>query len=64
MKRIAFLLCLVSCALMVKAQSNSDGYRNRVALGGLLTSSDTWQMDLSYHYMVLPYVGVGASVGY
>lgn len=64
MKRIAFLLCLVSCALMVKAQSNSDGYRNRVALGGLLTSSDTWQMDLSYHYMMLPYVGVGASVGY
>lgn len=30
---------------------------------GALTSSDSYQVDLSYHYMVVPYVGFGASVG-
>lgn len=58
MKKVAFLLCLMGCALLAKAQGNADLEKNRVALGGLLTSSDTWQMDLSYHYMMLPYVGV------
>ena len=57
MKKVAFLLCLMGCALLAKAQGKADLEKNRVTLGGLLTSSDTWQMDLSYHYMMLPYVG-------
>lgn len=34
MKQVAFLLCLMSCALLAKAQGNTDLEKNRVALGG------------------------------
>lgn len=63
MRKIIIFLCLISHVLAAKAQSENTFERNRVSVGGELTSSNTWQIDVSYHYMISPYVGVGASVG-
>lgn len=37
---------------------------NRVAVSGAFSNSYTWQVDLSYHYMINRYLGFGASLGY
>ena len=37
---------------------------HRLGINGALTSSDTWQLEFSYHYMLFNnYVGLGGSVG-
>ncbi len=63
MKKILTLLFLLCIALIARAQDATTFERNSISLGGELTSQSTWQLDLSYHYMLSPYVGVGASVG-
>lgn len=37
--------------------------RHRVSATGALTSSDCYQVQFSYHYMIWRYLGVGGSVG-
>lgn len=48
----------------VADDDDDEGGHHRLALEGALTSADTWQAALSYHYMFLKFVGIGASVGY
>lgn len=43
---------------------DEDVTHHRVALSGTLTSSDSYSLDVSYHYMLCRYVGVGGAIGY
>lgn len=63
MRKIIIFLCLITYVLVARAQNAKSFERNRISVGGELTSHNTWQIDISYHYMVSPYVGIGASVG-
>ncbi len=63
MRKIIIFLCLIACALTVRAQDEKSFERNRFSVGGELTSHNTWQVDISYHYMLSPYMGIGASIG-
>lgn len=63
MKKILTLLYLLGSVLVASAQDNDSFDKNSIALGGELTLQGTWQVDVSYHRMFTPYVGVGASVG-
>lgn len=38
-------------------------YNHEAALVGSLTSGDTWQLEASYHWFPIKYVGIGTSVG-
>lgn len=37
---------------------------NRAAFSGTLTSSDSYSLEMSYHYMFCKFVGVGGALGY
>ncbi len=64
MKKVISMLLLWAIAMSMFAQSvEEDISRHRLEFMGGLTSCDTWQLDFSYHYMVCPYVGIGASLG-
>lgn len=63
MRQIIFFLSLIIYALIVRAQNEKSFERNRISVGGELTSHYTWQVDISYHYMISPYVGIGTSIG-
>lgn len=54
----------VSCVYAVDNKaSNFEFSNNRASFSGTLTSSDSWQLEAGYHYMLCRFVGVGASVG-
>jgi len=57
------VLCVFGNISFMKAQSSDSYLKHRITLSGALTSSDTWQLDAAYHRMLLPYLGVGTSVG-
>lgn len=40
-----------------------DKTHHRVGFNGALTSSDTWQLEFSYHYMFNKCIGLGGSAG-
>lgn len=42
---------------------DEDKFNHRVAFNGALTSSDSWLLEFSYHYMFNRYVGLGGSIG-
>lgn len=46
------------------ARQFEDLTPNRAYISGMLTSSDSWQVDLGYHYMILPFLGVGGGIGW
>ena len=56
------LLVLGNIYIANAQNENSDG-KNEIAVSGTLTSCDTWQIETSYHYMIYPYIGLGASIG-
>lgn len=62
---LAFVLLIYAASLM-HGQSNSDEYftYNRASVTGALTTSDTYQLQFAYHYMVWKYLGVGGSIGW
>lgn len=47
-----------------KAEENFDFTHNRFAFSGLITSSDSYQFEASYHYMLNRYMGLGGALGY
>lgn len=58
------LFCLVVFLFSIMpVQAEEEALKNRVALSGLLTSSDSWQIEFSYHYMFNKYIGLGGSFG-
>lgn len=59
------LFCLVVFLLAITpVHAEEEALKNRVALSGLLTSSDSWQIEFSYHYMFNKYIGLGALLVY
>ena len=58
MKKILTLLYLLGSVLVASAQGDDSFNKNSIALGGELTLQGTWQVDVSYHRMFTPYVGV------
>ena len=65
MNKIVISLCtLLICEanFFANAQDTSSQLKNKIALNGELLC-DTWQIDASYHYFVLPYIGFGGSIG-
>lgn len=44
-------------------EDNFDFTHHRASVSGMLTSSDSWQVELGYHYMLNRYVGIGGAVG-
>lgn len=67
MKTLYILLLFVTSANMsVFASDDAEGYavkHHQAAMTGELTSATTWQLELSYHWFPIKYVGIGASVG-
>lgn len=65
MKR--FLLTLPLIILVAVSANAYDGENdfthNRLSMSGMLTSSDCWQLEMSYHYMFWKYLGIGGGVG-
>ncbi len=45
-------------------EENFESVHNRVSFSGLLTSSDSYQLEASYHYMFNRSIVVGAAAGY
>lgn len=59
------IILLVSCLpVSAIAETTAETWRHRVTFSGSLTSSDTYSLEASYHYMLCPYVGVGGAFGY
>ena len=59
MNKIVISLCtLLICEanFFANAQDTSSQLKNKIALNGELLC-DTWQIDASYHYFVLPFFG-------
>lgn len=68
MKNLSALIIILLSAISVFADNNQnenfDFTHNRFSFGGLLTSSDSYQLEASYHYMFNRYVGLGGGFGY
>lgn len=63
MKKIMIALLVLGNIYIANAQNEDSDGKNKIAVSGALTSCDTWQMEASYHYMICPYIGLGASIG-
>lgn len=66
---ISFLTILLSISCHAqdeqeKREENFDFNNNRVAFSGALTSSDSYQLEFSYHYMFNRYIGLGSAFGF
>lgn len=69
-RQIMFLrTALIAAALATSVNAaaatdeNDAPTHHEVGLTGELTSGDTWQLEASYHWFPIKYVGVGASFG-
>lgn len=64
MKRLTtIILAIITLCNTIHARQFEDLTHHRASISGLLTSSDNWQVDLAYHYMIFPYLGVGGGIG-
>ncbi|MDE5554195.1 MAG: hypothetical protein K2J10_03310 [Muribaculaceae bacterium] len=65
MKRFLLALPLIILvSLSAKAYDGENNFtHNRLSMSGMLTSSDCWQFEMSYHYMFWKYLGIGGGVG-
>ena len=61
MTMIASALCI---SAQDKKEANFEFNHNRVTFSGLVTSSDSYQLEASYHYMFNRYIGLGGGFGY
>lgn len=60
----SLILMLFLFPLTVSSGGKEDDFgRHCLGMSGALTSSDTWQVDLSYHFMLTRNIGVGAALG-
>ena len=48
----------------LQAAFNDEFSNNRFSFNGTLTSSDTYSLEMAYHYMFCQYFGLGAAFGY
>lgn len=65
-KQLILFLLLSVASLAHSQNKNSDEYftHHRASITGALTTSDTYQLQFSYHYMFWKYSGVGGSFGW
>ena len=61
MRKLLLVVFLITSPLILFAKDTEDNIHHRLGFNGALTSSDTWQLEFSYHYMFNRYVG--GSVG-
>lgn len=61
---VAMLMALLSGELFGILAYDDEELRNRVGLSGTLTSSYTYSLDVTYHYMLSEYLGVGGAFGW
>ena len=68
MKRLCVITIVVMSAMSLfadnKKDENFEFSHNKVAFSGLVTSSDSYQVEASYHYMFNRYIGLGGSFGF
>ncbi len=64
------LFCIVLFAAMMPngivastGETEEENKHHGIGLTGELTSGTTWQMEVSYHWFPIQYVGIGASLG-
>lgn len=50
------------CSYAQSARSSAD--KSLVTLTAGLNTNDAYDLELSYHYMLLPYLGIGSGIGY
>lgn len=61
---LVVLLCACSIATAsAKGEEDDEIGPHRFGFMGALTSSDTWQLEMGYHYMLCPWVGLGGEFG-
>ncbi len=66
MKRACIVLAILAVLFLRaegKVDSNFEFTHNRASISGMLTSSDSWQLEFGYHYMFNKYVGIGGGLG-
>ncbi|MDE6240149.1 MAG: hypothetical protein K2M54_09235 [Muribaculaceae bacterium] len=65
MKRfLLFIPFMMIIALSASAYDGETNFtHNRATFSGMLTSSDCWQLEISYHYMFCKYLGIGGGAG-
>lgn len=68
--RIIYNTLLIIALLLMSAKIKAENIKeddsfthHRASITGALTSSDCYQIQLSYHYMIWKFVGVGGSIG-
>lgn len=63
--RTAFLAAALITSVNLHAETDADdaSYHHEVGLTGELTSGATWQLEVSYHWFPMKYVGIGGSIG-
>lgn len=63
MRNLILLILLIN-PLLLASQESEEKTHHRVGFNGALTSSDSWQLEFSYHYMFGKYIGLGGSIGW
>lgn len=65
LKASLIFVVLMTGAMYPLRGSAADGEtRHRVAFNGTLTSSDSYSLEASYHFMPCKYVGIGGAIGH
>ena len=57
------ILCSTLCCALCAEIKAEEKTHNRFGINGALTSSDSWLLEYSYHYMLNKYIGLGGSAG-
>ena len=65
MRRLLILIAFCFVALMMRGEDDGvvEFTHHRASITGALTTSDAYQVQFSYHYMIWPCLGAGGGVG-
>lgn len=63
MKKLLLIIIIIN-SMLFRSEASDEAGHNRVAFSGTLTSSDTYSIEASYHYMFCRYFGVGGAFGH
>ena len=63
MKNLIVLLA-ITIFFRFGAFASNPNYKHRIAICGALSTEETWKREVSYHYMLSSYCGIGASLGH
>lgn len=65
MKRVLLIITVVMLTSIFGSAFDGEksNTHHRPSITGMLTSSDCWQLEMSYHYMFCKYIGAGGGIG-